>query len=440
MKITVIGAGYVGLCTAAGIASFGNDVTCVDNDTRRIAQLRLGKTPIYEPGLDELIKANVEDGRLHFSSDSCDAILRSDVIFIAVGTPSAPDGAADLSAVYSVAREIGATLKKAHSKQKVIAIKSTVPVGTTEKVSNILSSFIEEYACVASNPEFLREGTAVEDFMRPDRIVIGTHCDLARDTLLHLYRPFTSVGKVLVMDPASAELVKYTSNALLAVRIAFMNEIAALASAVGANVNHVREAVGRDIRIGPKYLYPGPGYGGACLPKDVAALINFGEIAGVNMSVAEAAQTSNDAHKLALVNQVATRLGTLKGKKIAVWGLAFKAETDDIRESPAISFIDGVLANGATVSAHDPKAMSNAQMKYEGRVEFNEDKLDCVAGADALVICTEWREYRSPFFSMLAERASNIIIFDARNLWDAQEAKSAGFEYHGMGTTEIIRK
>ena len=430
----MIGVGYVGLVSGAGFAEFGNIVTCADTDASKIERLQRLEIPIYEPGLDKLVEENVEAKRLSFTTDVKSAIASADVVFITVGTPSTVDGDADLSSVFAVAREIGSVLKEMNQ-QKVVVVKSTVPVGTTERVGNILDAYTVGEPQVANNPEFLREGTAVEDFMRPDRVVIGTLNVQARDALLRLYRPFTSSGKVLVMDPASSELVKYTSNALLAVRIAFMNEIAALASSVGANVHLVREGVGRDSRIGPKYLYPGPGYGGSCLPKDVSALVAMGEHAGVRMSLAQAAQDSNYRHKRRVVERMIDHFKELKGKKACVWGLAFKAETDDIRESPALTVVDGLLDLGAVVHAHDPKAAENARAHYGDRVTFHEDHYDALADADILVIATEWREYRAADLAAIHAAAPNLVVFDVRNLWDPAEALASGIPYYGMGTT-----
>lgn len=433
MRIAMIGTGYVGLVTGAGFAEFGNSVVCADADALKISRLRAGDVPIYEPGLEKLVRDNVAAGRLSFTTDVKAAVMSAEVVFIAVGTPPAADGSADLSSVFAVAREIGEVMRSAPG--KVVVVKSTVPVGTTERVGNVLGAFVQGNPPVANNPEFLREGTAVEDFMRPDRVVIGTLSVPARDALLRLYRPFTNAGKVLVMDPASSELVKYTSNALLAVRIAFMNEVATLASAVGANVNFVRDGVGRDSRIGPKYLYPGPGYGGSCLPKDVSALVAMGEHAGVMMSMADAAQKSNYRHKRRVVERMMDHFKDLRGKKIAVWGLAFKAETDDIRESPALTVIQGLLDVGAEVHAHDPQAAANAAAHFGDSVTFHTDHYDALTGADALVVCTEWREYRSPFLDVIRERAPGLVVFDVRNLWDPAEMISSGIPYYGMGTT-----
>ena len=432
----MIGVGYVGLVSGAGFAEFGNTVVCADTDSSKIGMLLRGEMPIYEPGLDKLVSDNVAAGRLSFTTDVRRAIVSSDVIFITVGTPASVHGEADISAVYAVAREIGEVVQNVGQIEKVVVVKSTVPVGTTERVANILTAYLPGNPPVANNPEFLREGTAVEDFMRPDRVVIGTMSSAARDSLIRLYRPFTSAGKVMVMDPASSELVKYTSNALLAVRIAFMNEIAVLASAVGANVNFVREGVGRDSRIGPKYLYPGPGYGGSCLPKDVSALVAMGDHVGVMMSMAKSAQDSNYRHKRRLVERMYTHFGELRGKRICIWGLAFKAETDDVRDSPAITLIDGLLDNKALVHAHDPQATENARAIYGNRIEFHADQYDALQDSDALVICTEWREYRSPDLALIRAKAPGLAVFDARNLWDPCEMLGTDIPYFGMGTTK----
>jgi UDPglucose 6-dehydrogenase len=437
MKIAMIGAGYVGLVTGAGLAEFGNDVTCVDSDHEKVNMLSQGEIPIYEPGLDKLVQTNLAAGRLRFTTIGREAIKSADIIFIAVGTPSTPDGGADLASIFSVAREIGEVLQKFDLREKIIVLKSTVPVGTTDTVSKILGSFCKGGACIANNPEFLREGTAVEDFMRPDRVIIGTTCIEARDALIKLYRPFTNSGKILVMDPNSSELVKYASNAMLAIRIAFMNEMAVLASSVGANISSVREGVGRDGRIGDKYLYSGPGYGGSCLPKDVSALIDMGDGANAPMRIARAAHISNSHHKHQIVERMELHLDGLRNKKIAVWGLSFKADTDDIRDSPSVSIIEELLRRGAVVHAVDPQAATNARKHFGNRVSFSRDQYGILENAHAMIVATEWREFRSPDFGRIRSLSPNITIFDVRNLWDAKDALRQKMNYFGMGTTSL---
>ena len=448
MKLAVIGVGYVGLVTGVGFAEFGNDVICADTDKDKIDKLSRGELMIYEPGLDRILESNISAGRLSFTTNMDDAILSAEVIFICVGTPQADDGSADLSSVYNVASRIGETLRRTKQSGKVIIIKSTCPVGTTRSVSKIIASYKVpsclpkchhasscSYPCVgdnyvAFNPEFLREGTAIEDFMRPDRVVIGTDCEIARSTLLRLYRPITSITKVLHMDSQSAELVKYASNAMLASRITFMNELSNLAVMLGANINRVREGIGSDARIGSKYLYPGPGYGGSCLPKDVSALLAMADSVGVNLRVVQAAYDGNKSQLSMLGRLVSSHFGgNLSGKTIAVWGLSFKAETDDIRESPALKFIDDMIDSGACVVAHDPKAMGRAAAYFGSKVRFVDDMYDAINDAHALAVCTEWREYRSPDVTEISHRSRSISVFDGRNIWDSSDFQSAKIPY-----------
>ena len=433
MKLAIIGIGNVGLVSAVGFGSFGNDVICVDTDQDKIDSLSCGKTTVFEPSLDEALKTNIDAGRISFTTDMNKAVLESAVIFICVGTPQADDGSADLSAVYNVARKIGEILRFDECKKdKVVVVKSTCPVGTTRTISKILDSYC---SCiqVAFNPEFLREGTAIEDFLRPDRVVIGTESLKAQEILTRLYRPVTNITKILFMDSQSAELVKYASNAMLASRITFMNELSNLAAVLGADINRVREGVGSDFRIGMKYLYPGPGYGGSCLPKDVSALLAMADAVGVNMHVVKAAVKGNEDQLNLLSRLVSNHFnGNLKGKTVAVWGLSFKAETDDIRESPAIKFIDKMLSLGASVVAHDPKAMKRASLYFCDKVRMVDDMYDCVNNAHALAVCTEWREYRSPNISEIINRSRSIAIFDGRNIWDQAEFKSLGVPYTGI--------
>jgi UDPglucose 6-dehydrogenase len=433
MKLAMIGVGYVGLVTGVGFAEFGNEVICADTDQDKIEKLSRGELPIYEPGLDRILESNVDAGRLSFTSNICQAVEDADAIFICVGTPQAEDGSADLSAVYNVARKIGEGLKRTQQLNKVVVVKSTCPVGTAQAVDSIISSYSGGPSCVATNPEFLREGTAIEDFMRPDRVVIGTNCNNARETLLRLYRPVTSITKILVMDPASAELIKYAANAMLATRITFMNELSNLAAVLGADINRVREGVGADFRIGPKYLYPGPGYGGSCLPKDVSALLAMASSSDVNLKVVKAAKDGNDDQRALLGRLVMNHFnGNVDGKRIAVWGLSFKAETDDIRDSPALTFVDQMINAGAHVVAHDPKAISRAKAYFDDKVEFVEDMYDAVDGANALAVCTEWREYRSPDIAEILRRSRQIAVFDGRNIWDKDEFLDSGIPYTGI--------
>lgn len=432
MRVCIVGSGYVGLVTGAGLAEFGNDVVCADTDPVRIDSLLAGVTPIYEPGLDDLIESNVTQGRLSFTLDVYGAIRDSDVVFVTVGTPQLPDGSADLSHIFQVARSVGDVLQREKQRDKTVVLKSTVPVGTASSVRQIIQSYIPGRCCVTSNPEFLREGTAVQDFMRPDRVVIGTDCDRSRDVMLKLYRPLSGSTRFLVMDNVSAELVKYASNALLATRISFMNELANLSVEVGADINRVREGVGSDSRIGPKYLYPGPGYGGSCLPKDVAALLHTARSHGAFFHTVEAAIIANENQKRRLGKLVREHFGSLRGRKVLVWGAAFKADTDDIRESPALAFVDDMLAAGATIAIHDPVASAHVQKKYGDSVQIVDDMYSALDDADILAVCTEWRQYRTPDIQEIRRRNPDIMVFDGRNIWDASDFRSAGLSFSGI--------
>jgi UDPglucose 6-dehydrogenase len=431
MHIAMIGTGYVGLVAGAGFADFGNDVMGVDVDGVKIAMLNEGKLPIYEPGLDDLIAANRRAGRLTFSTDVAGAIRKAEVVFIAVGTPQGSDGSADLSAVLAVAETIGKNMNG----YKVVATKSTVPVGTADKIREIIDRHAKEPFSVASNPEFLKEGDAVSDFMKPDRVVLGVGDDRARDVLRSLYAPFVMTNdRVLVMDPRSAELAKYAANAMLAVRISFMNDLAMLAEKIGADVGLVRRAVGADGRIGNKFLFPGPGFGGSCFPKDLAALLHTATEAGHDLLVVRAAQRVNERQKHVLFQKIERHFGgAVKGRRVAVWGLAFKAKTDDVRESPALVLLDDLLAAGAAVSAHDPEAMPNVRAIYGDRVTFCDTMYSAAEGADALALVTEWREYRLPDFPRLKRVMKEPAIFDGRNVWSPADVRAAGFAYSGIG-------
>jgi UDPglucose 6-dehydrogenase len=431
MHIAVIGTGYVGLVAGAGFSGFGNDVACVDVDQAKIAMLNEGRVPIYEPGLDDLIASNRRAGRLTFSTDVAGAIQRADVVFIAVGTPQAKDGSADLSAVFSVAETIGKNM----TGYKVVATKSTVPVGTADKVQAIIAKLTTTPFSVASNPEFLKEGDAVNDFMKPDRVVLGVSDDRARDVLRSLYAPFVMTNdRVLVMDPRSAELSKYAANAMLAVRISFMNDLAVLAEKVGADIGFVRRGVGSDVRIGNKFLFPGPGFGGSCFPKDLSALLFTAHEANHELLVVRAAQHVNDRQKHVLFQKIEKHFGgDVKGKVVGIWGLAFKAKTDDVRESPALVLIDDLLAAGAVVHAHDPEAMPNVRALYGERVTLFENMYSAADGADALALVTEWHEFRTPDFPRLLQVMKGRALFDGRNIWSPAEARALGFAYAGIG-------
>lgn len=431
MHIAVIGTGYVGLVAGAGFADFGNDVMGVDVDANKIAMLNEGRVPIYEPGLDDLIADNRKAGRLTFSTDVAGAIRKADVVFIAVGTPQSKDGSADLSAVYAVAETIGKNLNG----YKVIATKSTVPIGTADKVRAIISQHAKEAFSVASNPEFLKEGDAVADFMKPDRVVVGVDDERGREVLRSLYAPFVMTNdRMLMMDPRSAELAKYASNAMLAVRISFMNDLAMLAEKIGADIGLVRRAVGSDVRIGNKFLFPGPGFGGSCFPKDLSALLHTASEAGHELDIVRSAQKINDRQKHVLFQKIERHFGgDVKGKVVGVWGLAFKAKTDDIRESPALVLLDDLLAAGAVVHAHDPEAMPNVRAIYGDRVKLFDSMYSAAEGADALALVTEWREFRSPDFTRVKQAMRTPAIFDGRNIWSPPDLKALGFSYSGIG-------
>jgi UDPglucose 6-dehydrogenase len=430
MKIGVIGTGYVGLVVGACLAENGNDVVCVDNDESKVAALRRGEIPIYEPGLGEMIPRNVQEERLRFTTDLTSAVRGSEILFIAVGTPQDEDGSADLRHVLAVAEGIG----KAMNGYKVIVNKSTVPVGTSERVRQVVAAQTAHPFAVVSNPEFLKEGTAVEDFLKPDRVVIGTSDPKARASMAELYAPFVRTGHpVLMMEAASAELTKYAANAMLASRISFMNEIANLCDSTGADVDDVRRGIGTDSRIGSSFLFPGIGYGGSCFPKDIKALIRTGREAGVPLRVVEAVDAANDAQRRMLVPRIEKHLGTLKGKVVAIWGLAFKPRTDDMREAPALSIIEGLLGSGAAVRAYDPKAMPFAQRLLGDRITFCKRSYEAVEGADALVVATEWNEFREPDFARIRSLMRRPALFDGRNLYNAQLLREMGFHYEGVG-------
>jgi UDPglucose 6-dehydrogenase len=430
----------VGLVAGAGFSDFGNDVICADVDAGKIARLNRGEVPIYEPGLDALIAKNVRAGRLSFSTDVAAAVRAAEVVFIAVGTPPAPDGSADMSAVYAVARTVGENLDG----YKVVATKSTVPVGTADKITEIIAGITKHRFGVASNPEFLKEGDAVNDFMKPDRVVVGSDDAQARDLLRKLYQPFVRTSdRIHVMDARSAELTKYAANALLATRISFMNDLALLAEKLGADIELVRKGVGSDPRIGPKFLYAGPGYGGSCFPKDLNALVRTAAAAGHELELVQAAENVNARQKKVLGQKVQKHFGAdLKGKKIAVWGLAFKPETDDIRESPALTLVEDLLAAGAEVRGHDPQAMGNVRALLGERIALTDTMYDAASGADALVLVTEWHEYRRPDFKRLAAsmngvEGNKVALFDGRNVWDGEELRALGFAYYGIGRRAV---
>lgn len=430
MKIAVIGTGYVGLVAGACFAENGNDVICVDKDEAKVRQLRRGRIPIYEPGLVEIVQRNASEKRLVFTTLLTKAVRQSSIIFIAVGTPQGEDGAADLQHVLGVARDIGRTMNG----YKVIVDKSTVPVGTAAKVREILRRETTHPFSVVSNPEFLKQGAAVDDFLKPDRVVVGAEDPRSAEIMRELYAPFTRTGApIMVMDCASAELCKYAANALLATKISFMNEVANLCERVGANVDEVRKAVGSDRRIGPSFLFPGVGYGGSCFPKDVKAILKFGADEGYEFEILKAVEVVNQRQKSVLVSKMETHFGALKGKTIGIWGLAFKPRTDDMREAPSITIIEKLLAQGAKVQAFDPEAEHVAKGIFGSRVRLASKSYDALEGADGLAIVTEWNEFREPDFPRMRKLMRQPVIFDGRNLYSPEQMKVQGFTYYSIG-------
>ncbi|NNG17928.1 MAG: UDP-glucose/GDP-mannose dehydrogenase family protein [Gemmatimonadales bacterium] len=431
MHVTVIGTGYVGLVAGACLAETGNTVVCADVDTAKIEGLRRNEIPIYEPGLEPLVRRNQDEGRLNFTTDIASAIEHGQVIFIAVGTPPDEDGSADLQHVLDVADAIGRHMRG----PKVIVTKSTVPVGTAGKVRAAIARHAKASFSVCSNPEFLKEGAAIEDFMKPDRVVLGVDDHEARTVLEALYSPFVRTGNpILFMDIPSAEVTKYAANAMLATRISFMNQVAAFCELVGADVTHVRQGIATDRRIGPAFLFPGPGYGGSCFPKDVQALIRTANERGMEFDILKAVERVNARQKRLLLEKLTRALGRpLTGKTVAVWGLAFKAETDDMRESPAIPLVEGLLELDATVRVHDPKAMGFAQTLFGDRVSYAQDPYDALPSADALVIVTEWLVYRNPDFERIRSLIRRPLIVDGRNLYEPERLRALGFEYLAVG-------
>jgi len=436
MKIAIVGTGYVGLVTGTCFAEVGMNVTCIDIDQKKIDNLHKGILPIYEPGLDEMVSRNVEKKRLHFSTNLAEAIQGAEVVFIAVGTPPDEDGSADLKYVLAVASSIGE-----HAQHPMVVVtKSTVPVGTAEKVRGALKeqlakrqSDLELY--VASNPEFLKEGAAIEDFMKPDRIVVGVDNPKAEEFIRKLYKPFLMNGHpIYFMDIPSAEMTKYAANAMLATKISFMNDIANLCEIMGADVNMVRKGIGSDTRIGTKFIYPGVGYGGSCFPKDVKALIKTAKENKYNMRVLTAVEEVNENQKEVLFNKVKNHFeGNLKGKKFALWGLSFKPKTDDMREAPSLVIIEKLLKEGASVVAYDPVAMHEAQRMIGDTITYSLDMYDCLDGADALLIVTEWPEFRVPDFDEITKRLTEKTLFDGRNIFDFQDMKKLGYNYYCVG-------
>jgi len=432
MHVAVVGSGYVGLVAGACLAETGNDVVCVDVDESKIERLQRNEIPIYEPGLEPMVRRNQEGGRLTFTTDIGDAVRRARVIFIAVGTPPGEDGSADLKHVLAVATAIGKHLNE----HKIVVTKSTVPVGTAVKVRAAIQAETKIPVSVCSNPEFLKEGAAIDDFMKPDRVVVGVDSEPARETMQELYAPFVRTGNpIIFMDIASAEVTKYAANAMLATRISFMNQVAEFCERVGADVKQVRQGIGSDRRIGPAFLFPGPGYGGSCFPKDVKALIRSGTDVGVRFDLLESVEAVNERQKLLLFRKLVKALGeNLSGTRIGIWGLAFKAGTDDMRESPSVPLIRSLVGRGATVLAHDPEAHETARAVFSNTVQYVKDPYDAIEDASALVIVTEWLVYRNPDFERMKKALRRPLVIDGRNLYDAARMRSLGFQYHGIGT------
>ena len=431
MHITMVGTGYVGLVTGTCLADSGNDVTCLDIDADKVAMLGRGEIPIYEPGLAELVRRNADVGRLTFTTDYAAAVPGADMAFVGVGTPQSDDGRANLSGLWAVVESLAPHL----SERCVVVIKSTVPVGTNRKVAAKLKELTGRDVPVASNPEFLKEGAAVEDFTKPDRVVVGTPDPAVADRLRELYRPFLRTERpFLAMGWESAEMTKYTANCLLATKISFINEMANLAERVGADINDVRRGIGHDVRIGFQFLFPGVGYGGSCFPKDVRALMAVAEDQGLDPALLSAVDSVNDRQKHVLFGKVLRHLGEeLTGKTVGVWGLAFKPRTDDIREAPALVLIDSLLNAGATVRVHDPVAVENVRKDYGDRLIYCDDPIETAAGVDCLCICTEWNEFRNPDFDELKDAMTSPLILDGRNLYDPAKMRAAGFAYEGIG-------
>ena len=434
MKIAVVGTGYVGLVTGTCFAETGNDVTCVDIDERKINKLSNGEITIFEPGLEKLFHRNIKENRLHFTTNLNEGIKDAKIIFLALPTPPGEDGSADLKYILKVADDLG----KIITDYKIIIDKSTVPVGTSVKVKNAVGKNAKVEFDIVSNPEFLREGVAVDDFMKPDRVVIGTTSEKAIKVLSELYAPFVRQGNpVIFMDEESAELTKYAANSFLATKITFMNEIARLCELFGADVDLVRKGIGSDERIGKRFLFPGIGYGGSCFPKDVKALVKSSSDVNYDFQILKAVESVNEEQKRFLLTKVKKYFGEIEGKTFAMWGLAFKPNTDDIREAPALEMIDELLKANCTVKVFDPEAMKNVKEIYGDKIVYTQNQYEALAGADALIIATEWSEFRTPDFDKMAEALPSKIIFDGRNLFDLEQMKKCGFHYESIGRKTV---
>ncbi|MCU7548021.1 UDP-glucose/GDP-mannose dehydrogenase family protein [Chitinophagaceae bacterium LB-8] len=437
MKISVVGTGYVGLVTGTCLAETGNQVTCVDIDERKVNMLQGGRITIYEPGLEKLFERNLKEERLQFTTSLADGIRDAEIVFLALPTPPGEDGSADLKYILGVAEDIGKLLQD----YKVIIDKSTVPVGTAEKVHAAIARNYKGEFDVVSNPEFLREGVAVDDFMKPDRIVIGTTSERAQKLLTDLYAPYVRQGNpILFMDERSAELTKYAANSFLATKISFMNEVAQLCERLGADVDMVRKGIGSDERIGKRFLFPGIGYGGSCFPKDVKALVHSANEVDYDFQILSAVMEVNERQKQHLVQKIKDYYsGSIAGKHFALWGLAFKPNTDDIREAPALEIIDALVENGAVITAYDPEAMKNVKTLIGDKIRFAESQYECLEGADALIIATEWNEFRTPDFDKITSALKEMVVFDGRNLFDVAAMQEKGFYYESIGRPTVSK-
>jgi len=440
MKLSVVGTGYVGLVTGTCFADMGNDVICVDNDPKKLEMLNNQVVPIYEPGLERLFRRNIEKKRLSFTDDLKQAVNNSDIIFLSLPTPQGEDGSADLKYVFAVAEDIGKILKENGDENfKIIVNKSTVPVGTSEKTTALIKNAGVKNFEVVSNPEFLREGFAVDDFLKPERVVIGAKSDRAKEIMKSLYEPFVRQGNpILIMDPQSSEVTKYAANSFLATKITFMNELANFCEAVGADVDLVRKGMGTDSRIGKRFLFPGIGYGGSCFPKDVNALIKTSLEKNSEMTLLKKVDEVNKKQKSVLLNKILNHFnGDIKGKKFAVWGLAFKPNTDDMREAPSITIINGLLENGAAVSAYDPAAMENAKFHFGDKIEYVHEQYETLNNSDALLVLTEWNEFRNPEFDRIENMLNRKLIFDGRNVYSTKQMDELGFTYYSIGRVPV---
>ncbi|MFP2901595.1 UDP-glucose dehydrogenase family protein [Corallococcus sp. 4LFB] len=430
MRIAIIGSGYVGLVAGTCFADSGNDVACVDIDERKIRMLQDGQVPIYEPGLEELIRKNVKEKRLTFTTNLAEGVANAQAVFIAVGTPEGESGEADLQYVLAAAQAVGRAMKQ----YTVVVDKSTVPVGTADKVRDAIAKVTDVEFDVVSNPEFLKEGAALDDFFKPDRVVIGADTERARNIMGELYAPFVRTeNPILFMDTRSAELTKYAANAMLATRISFMNDISALCEKVGADVDFVRKGLGADKRIGYPFLFPGVGYGGSCFPKDVKALVTTAREYGLELDLLRAVERTNERQKKLLVNKAVKHYGSLEGKKFGVWGLAFKPKTDDMREAPSIEVIEGLIGKGATVIAHDPVSSHAARRVFGDRIRYAEVPYDALEGVDGLFVVTEWNEFRHPDFDRMKKLMKSPVVFDGRNIFQPARMREQGFTYFGIG-------